>query len=284
MSVATRSRIASLAFEACRKLAADCVDLLFPLQCLVCRRRLLRAWPEHHATTARRTVVQPPWVFERFGGEALEFTVQFCEGCFDQLLDPRPACPRCGRPAGPFVVVETDCPRCRKRSQAYRQVFRLGIYDGVLRQVCIRAKSANGGPAAASLAASLYLQQRNRLRACALDGVVPVPTHWSKTLTGHHNAAHTIGHVLARCLDLPLLDGVLIKHRRTPDQSELSGKLRRRNLIGAFRVSRAQAVRRKRLLLVDDILTTGATATETARTLKNAGARSVDAAVVAIVD
>ncbi|RMG35576.1 MAG: ComF family protein [Planctomycetota bacterium] len=281
---AAECRTRSRAADASRRLAACGVDLLFPLQCLVCRRRLLRAWPAHFEQTGRRAAAQPPWVFERFGSRALGFTIQFCEECFDRLLDRRRACPRCGRPVGPYIVADDDCPSCRKRSQAYRRVSRLGVYDGVLRQVCIRAKSPNGGPAAASLALALFLHQRQRLESPGYDAVVAVPTHWIKTLTGHHNAAYTIATVLARCLDLPLLEKALIKHRRTPDQSELPGKLRRRNLIGAFRVSDAQAVRNKRLLLVDDILTTGATATETSRTLRRAGARAVDVAVIAIVE
>jgi ComF family protein len=111
------------------------------------------------------------------------------------------------------------------------------------------------------------------------DGVLPLPLHAERLAERGYNQALEIARHCARARGLPLYGESLVKHRSTPPQSGLSLKARRRNLQGAFRC--LEDFSGRHLLLIDDVLTTGATANEAARVLKRHGAASVGIAVVA---
>src|SRR5262249_51418597 len=116
------------------------------------------------------------------------------------------------------------------------------------------------------------------------DAVAPVPLHPLRLLKRRYNQAAEIARPLARRAGLEYLADVLVRTRRTESQGAAgSGAGRRRNVAGAFAVpqSRAKLVKGRRVLLIDDVLTTGATVNACARALLKAGARGVDVAVVA---
>jgi ComF family protein len=173
---------------------------------------------------------------------------------------------------------------CRHLKYRFEQVIRLGLYDGLLRDACIRGKSSHTQPISAALANVLWLNERAALETAQPDLVVPVPRFWTRRLTQAHHQAETISRVLSQRLRLPHARTLLHKTRLTPDQSELSAAQRKQNLRGAFSVwfGRPQIVG-KTILLVDDILTTGTTANECAKTLLKAGAQKVIVAAIAIV-
>ncbi len=153
-----------------------------------------------------------------------------------------------------------------------------------MRLACLRAKSATQAPLAAALANLLWLTEREDLTAAAVDLVVPVPQFLTRRLARPHHAAETISRVLAQRLGRPHSRTLLRKIRFTADQSELSLAERQVNLKDAFTVwPRARSLIGKTVLLVDDILTTGSTANECARTLRRAGAERVVVAVIAKV-
>ena len=111
---------------------------------------------------------------------------------------------------------------------------------------------------------------------------MPVPQHWSRRLFGQgHHAAETIAATLARLLKADHVPSILKKIRRTPDQATLPATRRRTNLRGAFRTRAAVGLTGATVLLVDDILTTGSTANESAKALLAGGAGRVVVAVVA---
>ena len=207
----------------------------------------------------------------------------FCEHClvkFKPLI--RDECPRCGAPVGPYANLTNGCGQCRRESFAFDRLIRLGIYEGELRLACLRAKAEGGGSLARGLADLLVEQKHSIFEEFRMDLVVPVPEHWTRRFLHAHYAAEEFSRQLARRLKVSWNRSVLLKSRRTPKQATSPTPLRRQQQQGTFSVSRIEKVRGRRVLLVDDILTTGSTASAAARTLKQAGAKQVFVAVIAV--
>jgi ComF family protein len=228
------------------------VDLIFPPSCDFC-----------HGVLAS-------------SGEGL-----LCSACREELADPRAACARCGS-----IIVEhadsvSDCPQCRDRRFHFDAVVRLGAYEGFRRSAVLRIKRPSQRNLAASLADVLATAEWERLRAMTLDGIVPVPMHWTRRIWRGVNSPETIAECFARTLGLPLAPHLLSRRRRTAPQASLAPSKRRANVRGAFRAASHPELPGARLLLVDDIMTTGATVNEAAKVLRRAGASFVAVAVVA---
>jgi ComF family protein len=115
------------------------------------------------------------------------------------------------------------------------------------------------------------------------DAIIPVPLHRERLMRREFNQAAVIARGLARHLGVPMMERLLVRVRSTRPQVELSGSERRQNVRQAFAVTNAAALEDKRLLVVDDVFTTGATLGEVARTLKGAGAARVDVFALARV-
>jgi ComF family protein len=120
-------------------------------------------------------------------------------------------------------------------------------------------------------------------RVCALgvDVVVPVPLHWRRHWARGYNQAAAIAREFATGLGVRFEPRLLRRVRHTPQQLQPSAAARRENVRGAFRVKRGASPGGKRILLVDDVMTTGSTAAEAARTLRAAGAERVVVAILA---
>lgn len=207
-----------------------------------------------------------------------------CSACRLNLGESRSnRCGRCGQPAGPFVEASQGCWLCLRNRWAFEGVERLGVYSGTLRDACIRGKSSGAEPLAAALAGWFWECRGRSLAEREIDLVVPVPQHWSKRLVESHNQAETVAEVLARRLRVDLRRHILAKVRRTPDQSSLPAARRRTNLCGAFRARKQGKLAGIHVLLVDDVLTTGTTADQASRALREAGAGRVSVAVLAVV-
>jgi ComF family protein len=120
------------------------------------------------------------------------------------------------------------------------------------------------------------------LRATGAEVVVPVPLHWWRRLRRGYNQSEALARILAARLGLPCRPRWLRRTRPTPWQTDqTSPALRRENVRGAFGARPSRALGGKTILLVDDVMTTGSTASEAARALKAAGAGPVIAAVLA---
>jgi len=217
-------------------------------------------------------------------GEVHSFTAgpRFCSSC---RHDVGPAigapCARCGAPVGPHLDSSRGCAHCHADRFHFESVHRLGVYDGELRDVCLRSKHLPGQPLAAAAANLLWEREEAALRRADVGLVVPVPHHWSERVRRVPNSSQTIAGVLARHLNVAEGGPILTKARRTQKQSELPPSRRRANVRGAFRVAKATSLAGWNVLLVDDVLTTGATADEAAKVLRQAGANRVVVAVLA---
>lgn len=210
--------------------------------------------------------------------------VRLCDECQAKFTAKgHEACSKCGAAIGPNLPIQAECLECRTRDFRFQQVIRLGLYEDDLRTAVIRGKSAGALPLSAALGEFLFELQRERLQAIEADVVAFVPQHWAKRLRQHHHQAETVAEILSTRLKLPLARRLLVKTRHTRDQSDLPRVERLKNLSAAFKVRPLTRIRGQKVLLVDDILTTGSTANECTKALRAAGAQSVIVAVIARV-
>lgn len=158
--------------------------------------------------------------------------------------------------------------------------YSFGFYEGSLQKLVQLLKYGGiytlAKPLGAMLASACPLTE-------PIDLVVPVPMHWLRRWKRGFNQAELLGNEVARRIGVNAGSAVRRK-RRTPPQAGLSDSVRRRNVSGAFAVPKPSAVRGLHVLLVDDVLTTGATASACASALKRAGARRVSVLTLARVD
>ena len=114
------------------------------------------------------------------------------------------------------------------------------------------------------------------------DIIIPAPLHPKRKRRRGYNQSELIASRLAYHMKIPMLKGVLVKKINTPPQSQLRRGERLKNLIGVFHVKKPNLIKDRRILLVDDIMTTGSTLEQCAKALMDAGAKQVDAYVIAM--
>lgn len=201
---------------------------------------------------------------------------RFCDECMQvcQSLAPR-QCARCAAPLGPYVDTQSGCVHCRDESFAFDAAYCLGSYTEPLRSACLRGKLSGGHALTRDLADQLWLRHGEVLKSQRLEVVIPVPHLWSEQLWRQHMSPITLAERIASHLGVPAGLDLLAKIKRTPKQALLSVTARRQNLRGAFGIARGTRFRGTRILLVDDIMTTGTTGHECAKVLKQAGAAEV---------
>lgn len=199
---------------------------------------------------------------------------ELCQSCRDAVtVDPFPTCPNCASTVGPNLGEISDCPRCRNESFAFDAAIRGGPYDGVRRDAVLRMKRDE---ALAEILGEIFAE---RLRTARADAVIPVPLHWWRRWRRGFNQSEILAETIAKQLRLPFRPRWLRRVRPTRAQTSLSATARRENLRGAF--AARPVVAGQTVILVDDVLTTGSTASECARALKKAGAKRVIAAAFA---
>ncbi len=175
------------------------------------------------------------------------------------------------------------CGACLARPRAFDRARAACLYDEVSREPILKLKHADRLDLAPLLARWVSRAAWPLIEGA--DIIVPVPLHRGRLLRRRFNQAAEIARPLARLTGLTYRPDALVRARATDSQAGKSRSGRRRNVAAAFAVptARAAQVADKRVLLVDDVLTTGATAEGCARALKSAGAACVDLAVVARV-
>lgn len=235
-----------------RLLGRGLLDLVYPGCCLTCGRPLSPSEPH------------------------------LCGACLHALFDePGLSCPRCAATVGPHGVVDGTCPGCRDQRPAFAAALRLGRYDGLLREVVLRLKHHRGEGLAEVLGVQWLARASDRFRALGAEAVVPVPLHFWRRLHRGYNQSAALARVIAAALAIPCQPRWLRRVRNTPSQAGLSSTARRENVRGAFNVPAGAPVSGRSVLLVDDVMTTSATADEAARALRRAGAAHVCVAVLA---
>jgi ComF family protein len=203
-----------------------------------------------------------------------------CEPCWASLPRHRaPAC-RCGLPLAPGL---SACGRCRRARQPFAAGASLGPYEGSLRVVLHELKYAGRRRAAGRLAEALLEEPGVRLLVATSDLLVPVPLHPRRLRERGFNQSALLAHEIARRAGTATCPDALVRRLDTVPQAGLSAAARRRNVREAFAVRRKAFVAGRTVVLVDDVLTTGATALACARRLEEAGTRELRLLTVARV-
>ncbi|QDV38385.1 ComF family protein [Tautonia plasticadhaerens] len=230
------------------------------------------------------------WLGEAVGGLAFPGDCLVCDGptgdrlapvcpeCRGELLDASgPSCPRCALPVGPYA----GCGWCAGRPLGFDRAVALGPYQGPIRHLCLRLKRREGAWIAPGMADLLVEARGEEIRGLGASAVVPVPLHWRKRWRRRYDQAEALAACLADRLGLPVARP-LRRVRATEALWRLGRAERRRLLRGAFRADprRLGGLPGRPVLLVDDILTTGATCGAAARALKAAGVGPVAVVVL----
>jgi ComF family protein len=240
--------------NAAHDLARGWCDLLYPPRCLHC-----------HADLSHDERV---WLL--------------CGACLTRLGPTTwHGCPRCGGELLLEGIVVDRCPSCWDTKLWFDSVIPLGDYHTELRNVVLRMKRTSHDALTAEMGRLLHQRRRAQLLAVRADMVVPIPMFWFRRFCRGKNSPEMLANCLAKSLGVPFRPSILVRQRNTLTQAGLARLRRFENVHGAFRVRCPDAVQGARVLLVDDVLTTGATCSEAARMLKQAGAAMVAVAVVA---
>ena len=224
------------------------LDLFWPVRCVACGNR-----------------------FDAARGDGRD--APFCDDCAETLLPiGAPCCPRCGiafQGAGPSHL----CGECLFEPPPFREARAVFQYGAAARDAALRLKYGGVSWIGASLGKSMLAVAREMARP---DIILPVPLHPVRLRSrGFNQSALTAG-VLASHWGCPLDTRTLRRVRNTPPQARLTREERKRNIRGAFAASSKNRLAGQRVLLVDDVITTGVTVREASRVLLLAGAAVVE--------
>ncbi|HEY2483158.1 MAG TPA: ComF family protein [Caulobacteraceae bacterium] len=228
-------------------------------------------------------LVLPPTPLDEVAGRAAQSVGLTADSWSRIRFIEAPICDACGAPFDFDLGPGARCVACQARSPAFDRARAACLYDEASRDLILKLKHADRTDLAVLFARWLARAAADLL--VDTNAIVPAPLHRWRLLRRRYNQAAEIARPLAVAAGLPFWPDALVRPRNTASQAGKSSDGRRRNVAGAFAV--APGWRRRiagaRLLLVDDVLTTGATAEGCARALKAAGAARVDVVVIARV-
>ncbi len=239
-------------------------------------------------TIAERWLTAPmnllyPQVCGGCGRPLTEPGITVCWDCHSalHLLAP-PFCFRCGEPVHGQVDHDYVCHVCSRRPPRYRQARAAIHYNESGKNLITRFKYSHALWLENWLAGLLTAALEARFADRTFDTICPVPLHPVKQRERGYNQSVLLASALSRRAGIPLTPGGALRRiRRTPSQTRLTAGQRMANVRGAFAVTRPAVFAGKRVLLVDDVMTTGATVGTCARVLLTHGAVSVDVLTVA---
>lgn len=226
-------------------MAQGLTDLLFPPRCLACENTPGGDTPFCHECASRITFI----------GDAL--------------------CPSCGIPFGTTGGERHLCGDCIVLSPPFSLARALGVYESILMSAIHRFKYGGKIAVGNALGDIMASREYDSLHITGYDLIIPVPLHPSKLRRRGFNQALILARRIAKKYRIPLDFTTLRRTKPTPAQVELSGDDRRKNVRGAFAVETKRAVEGRRVLLIDDVYTTGSTVKECARVLMRARASEV---------
>jgi ComF family protein len=207
-----------------------------------------------------------------------------CPACWQKLsfLGP-PCCACCGQPfefdLGPGAL----CGACIERPPAFDRARAVLRYDEASRDLILAFKHADRTSLAPAF--GTWLNRAGAELLAESDLIVPVPLHWSRLFSRRYNQAALLAQALGHVSGKTVLPDLLIRRRATQKQGHLGRLARQRNVAGAFALNprKASAAQGRNVLLVDDVVTTGATIANCAKVLRKGGAARIDVLAIARV-
>jgi ComF family protein len=204
-----------------------------------------------------------------------------CTARIQRVIEPW--CPTCGLPVeeGALTLQGGPCASCRG-GRAFARARAYGVFDGLLRDLVTRFKYRGERTLGDALGHLVQLTAQEHLDVAEYEAIVPVPLHRTRIEERGFNQAFVLARPLAAAARVPIVH-VLQRSVNTAAQVGLQGDARRANVRDAFGIAPRwkDRVVRRRVLLVDDVFTTGATVDECARALRDAGVASVDVVTLA---
>lgn len=270
------------------ELNSKIVTLCFPTRCLGCDQEISPFGSIDRAVEAVDD--GNPFEFSRapnridshrFDFDAV-FDMHWCRDCWRQLSVGAPQqCRKCGANLYHGNPLQNACSLCHGTDLRFQRAVSTGNYRGLLQELVIRMKNQHNEQIAIQLGNLLAYELRGADFLDDLNLVVPVPTHWWRRLRRGFQAAEVISETVASGCDIPYAGQIMRCLRGTKKQGTLSTSGRFENVRGAFDVRPNVAVNGLNILLIDDVMTSGATASELARMLKSRGAAKVYVGVIA---
>ncbi|HOD35287.1 MAG TPA: ComF family protein [Syntrophales bacterium] len=222
-------------------------DILFPPACVVCET-ILEA-DLHHS---------------------------FCPACFSEIrfINP-PLCPRCGLPYFTEAASDHPCGDCLSKKQYFTSVRSLGVYETSLLKTIQRFKYQGSLHAGEALGSLMAVWCHQAFDVGEYDVIMPVPLHLQRLRERGFNQSLVLARAMARRFSVELDFMTLRRTASTAPQTGLKKEERARNVRGAFKLENGHRVKGKKVLLIDDVYTTGSTVRECARILTTGGAGRV---------
>ncbi len=201
-----------------------------------------------------------------------------CPTCFQKMTFlTQPCCRICGRPFE-FQSWNQLCGNCLKKEPPYHKARAVLKYDDMSKGLILKFKHADRTEIRPLFINLMVQSHADLIRET--DVIIPVPLHWTRLIKRTYNQADLLAKPLAKLFRKTYLPLGLKRIHHTKSQGHLSKKDRQRNIRQAFRVTNPAAIQGKRILLVDDVMTTGATVEECAKVLRKAGAIYVNVLTV----
>lgn len=205
------------------------------------------------------------------------------KSCFQKIgLITPPTCRKCGRPLRLMVEENDICRQCNEQHYYFSKAGAVGLYEGALREYLSEFKYRYRPDLGEALGMLLVEWVKLNREYQKNDFIIPVPIHRQKLELRGYNQAELLANPLQSYLGIKVRNDIIIRDKVTESQNSLSKENRFSNIANAFRVVNTQGLAGASVLLVDDILTTGATASETARVLLRAGALTVKVLTLAV--
>ena len=202
-----------------------------------------------------------------------------------QLYQNRQTCFRCAAIVPDSAISNpfssAGCATCRETQFHFESVISLGPYREIWRDSILRIKNSSEEILASELGKLLGLRWLQSNTTAQIDVIVPISSYWRSRLQKGSNVAETIAEGVGQISKVRVVPKLLVSTRQTKKQGTLATSMRRKNVRGAFMVSEQFKIDGARILLVDDVLTSGATCSEAARICKRQGAKSITVAVIA---
>lgn len=219
-------------------------ELLFPRRCPLCDVIL--------------------WEDEKNGG--------FCRACQEKTVAVKDCvCEKCGKEV---KQGEEFCTDCRRRKHFFEQNRSLYLYQGKMKGAMYRLKYANRRCYAKIFAEKMAQEYGGWIQKEGIEGIIPVPLYWRKKRQRGYNQAEVLARELGECLGIDVYPDLVVRVRDSKPQKKLNYQERKNNLKNAFKI-RQSAVKLRKILVIDDIYTTGSTMDEVSRMLLASGVKEV---------